>query len=1121
MKRLSYYIIALVALLCLPFGAAAFSTDTYASSSRLAEGRWVKISVKESGPHLITLSQLRSWGFSDPTAVRIYGYGGKRISDLLSRENYIDDLPPVAAEVTGAGIVFYAQGPEEWSFNNIFKQYLHTFNPYTSYGYYFLTDSGEAQDIAIPTEGRAPDSGAATTYTARLYHEIDRYTASESGHQLLGEDFRANPSQTFRFNLTDHVEGTPVWMQCDFFATSPSAPTRLSFAVNGTPLPTAANDRVRATSAWGDTCHIRKTFPVEGNTLNLEISASTSGTVKFSNLDKLDINYTASLKAPKSGFITFSSNLLSFKIADANDDTRVWDVTDPCRPVAMKLSPAPDGGIGWSNDYSGERDYALWSAASTSSLPSPALVGTVGNQNIHAEETPDMVIITPQALLNVSRRIADLHAEVDGMKVLVVLDSHIYNEFGSGSPDVGAIRRMLKMFYDRSQASGGKFANALLMGGATHDHRRLTNGMAGSAALTLPVWQTDDSHNDSYSYCSDDIMAMLADNSGLRQSTDLMDIGIGRIPARTVASAELYVKRLESYMLTPEKGEWRNKLLMFADDGNNGDHMTQTDKMEEGMRSSESGRSFTFNKVYIDAYDIVNGTSEEAKSKVFSNLDDGVVLWTYIGHASINTLSGDGVFTPTALSNLYLRRAPFFYSACCTFGSYDGTPTCGMESLLLTEAGGIIGCFTSTRPSLISRNGDLSASFGREVFMRNADGRFRTLGEIFSATKNNTPSDNKRRYTLFCDPALRLASPENYVRLTSIDGVAVSPESQPVIPALGRPVVRGEICDPSGNRISDFNGSLSLTLYDADRSYISKGRGDEGKEVVFDEQGERLYAGRTTVKDGQFEITISMPADISDNYRTATLSMFASANNGAEAIGVSRDLYVYGFDDNAAPDNNPPSIEYLFLNHETFAANDIVNSTPMLIARVKDDVAINISGLGVGHQMNIRIDDSINLTDVASRFTPDDDGTPAGMIRYQLPELSAGNHTAMLRVWDTAGNESSRSIDFFVDPEVAPKIFDIYSDANPALTQANFYVTHNRPDATLTVKIEIFDINGRRVWDSETRGKADMYASAPVTWNLTNYSGSRVARGIYIYKATVTCGGESSQQTKRIAVAPM
>lgn len=1120
MNTLLRHIINLIAAVCIPAQLSAFSHDTYAQTSVLAEGRWIKISVEQSGPHFISLATLKSWGFSEPESVRIYGYGGKRISDRLSPENFTDDLPLTHCEITSGGIVFCAQGPEEWSLSNDGLQ-IHSLNPYSTAGFYYLTDSRPSDDCSVPTEGSGPEAGAATTYIGRLYHETDCYTASESGHQLLGEDFRLTPDHSFDFRLSDRVEGTPVTMQCDFFATSASASTRLRFTANGQALPSTDNDRVAATSEWGETCRILKTFAIDGNSLSLRINASTDGPVKVSRLDKLDINYTASLAAPSSGFISFASSDRSFNIARASESTRVWDVTDPNAPTAMRLSGNSDGSAGWTNIYAGQREYVVWTSAST--LPAPKLVGSVANQNIHGEEVPDMVIVTPSALLDHSHRIADLHSSADGMKVLVLPETEIYNEFGSGCADIGAIRRMLKMFYDRSPADGNghRLSHVLMMGGATHDHRRLTPEMAGSAAITLPIWQTDISKNESLSYCCDDILAILDDNSGTRPAVDIMNIAVGRIPARSTDAAETYVKRLAAYITAPEEGEWRNRLLLFADDGNNGDHMTQTNDMENAMRTDGSGNGFTYNKVYIDAYDIQDGTSEEAKSKVFTNLDDGVVLWTYIGHASINTLSGDGIFTTANLNNLYLRRAPFFYAACCSFGQFDGSATSGIESLLLTDAGGIIGGFTSTRPSYIVRNGQLSTEFGKAVFARNADGRFKTIGDIFRIAKNNTPDDNKRRYLLFCDPALRLATPDNYVRITSVDGQEVSADSQPVIPALGKPVVRGEICRPDGSRIDSFNGNLSLTLYDAERSFTSKGHGSDGAQVVFDEQGERLFSGRAAVTGGQFEIAVPMPAEISDNYRNATVSMFASADDGTAASGVCRDIYVYGFDDNAAPDNTAPAIEYIYLNHESFSPGDVVNADPMLIARVSDDVAINMSGLGVGHQMSIRIDDNINLTDVGSRFTPDPDGSPAGTIRYRLPALAAGNHTAVLKVWDTAGNSTSSSVDFFVNPDAAPKIFDIYSDANPASIEANFYVDHNRPDATLTVKIEVFDLNGRLMWTSETRGKADMYASAPVTWNLTNLAGSRVARGIYIYKATVTAGGEASTQTKRIAVAPL
>lgn len=91
--------------------AGAFPAETYTKSSRLAEGRWIKVRVDQTGMHFIPASTLRSWGFSTPSDVRVYGYGGARISDLLSASTYADDIPPAPAVYTDAGIYFYAVGP--------------------------------------------------------------------------------------------------------------------------------------------------------------------------------------------------------------------------------------------------------------------------------------------------------------------------------------------------------------------------------------------------------------------------------------------------------------------------------------------------------------------------------------------------------------------------------------------------------------------------------------------------------------------------------------------------------------------------------------------------------------------------------------------------------------------------------------------------------------------------------------------------------------------------------------------------------------------------------------------------------------------------------------------------
>ena len=256
-----------------PSAMNAFTLDSYAPSSVLSTGRWVKISVEESGPHFISTSSLRSWGFSDPSKVRVFGYGGARIPDQLSQSSYVDDLPLVKSELTASGLVFYAQGPGVWTRerNDLFN---HSLNPYTTKGYYYLTDSQTEIDNTIPTEGSAPSVTPATTFIERLWHEQDLITPAESGHQLVGEDFRYTPTRIFNFQLPGRVEDTEVWMQCEFFAKCTSATVGLSISANGQTLPAGRTDFVRKSSLWGDTCRIRKRFTPKGTSLALGVGVT-------------------------------------------------------------------------------------------------------------------------------------------------------------------------------------------------------------------------------------------------------------------------------------------------------------------------------------------------------------------------------------------------------------------------------------------------------------------------------------------------------------------------------------------------------------------------------------------------------------------------------------------------------------------------------------------------------------------------------------------------------------------------------------------------------------------------------------------------------------------------------
>ena len=93
LTKLQLACVAMMALLCVGY-AYAFNPSIYATNSKLATGKWVKISIPESGVYEITYDELLEMGFSNPERVHIYGVGGNGINEKLNG-SASDDLKPV------------------------------------------------------------------------------------------------------------------------------------------------------------------------------------------------------------------------------------------------------------------------------------------------------------------------------------------------------------------------------------------------------------------------------------------------------------------------------------------------------------------------------------------------------------------------------------------------------------------------------------------------------------------------------------------------------------------------------------------------------------------------------------------------------------------------------------------------------------------------------------------------------------------------------------------------------------------------------------------------------------------------------------------------------------------
>lgn len=1120
MKKALHIITAICLLAVLTWlapEARAFAPETYTQESVLASGRWVQISVGSTGPHRIPAYKLAEWGFRNPQVVRIFGYGAAIIPDYLSAETYIDDLPPVPALYGPDGIVFYAVGPVTTAISGT-GDLVHQVNPYTTTGYYYLTEIDEAMpDAHIIAQGGDPadDAAASTEAKSLLLHEEDLTSPSNMGRLLVGEDFVYVRSQNFTFDMADRVESTPVRLVCSFMAGAPSSST-IVLSANDAELPYSIADRIPAasgTEVYGALANTVKTFVPEGQRLKVNVTHQPTGVVNRANLDYLEVNYTRTLRAPEaSGLLWFSTDNAETRIENGAG-LIVWDVTDQLSVRSMSQS----AGGAWRNRYSGRRLYVAFNPSA--SLPQPESRGVVANQNLHATPTPDMVIITPSAYAEAAERLARFHREntVEPLTVEVLRLDKVLHEFGSGSFDPGALRRCLKMLYDR-----GPLRFALMMGKGTFDNRCVTS-VGKAMRAPMPIWVSEASLTESSAYSTDDYLAYLDDNSGMRPSQDKLSIALGRIPCTTPAEAALAVDKIEQYHSRLPRSDWRNKVLILADDGNRGIHMTQSESLFKNAVKASGDKSLLFDKVYIDAYDWQNGSYPIARSEFYRRLNDGTMLWVYVGHGSPTALCGDNMVTYLDMSTqFFLRHWPFCYAATCSFLKWDTDITSAAEMLYFTSEGGIIGAVSALRPVYISYNGDFTAAFGTELATRNPDGLFPTMGEVYQRAKNRLSDDNRLRFVYMGDPALRTVLPSASVRLDSVNGVAVTPDAQVTLPARGRLTLSGTVLTPAGQIDTGFNGRISATLFDADRSVVSMGHGEDGEQVPFDVHGDMLLMAGGSVSNGEFSFSVQMPSDVADNFRPATLNLYAWSEQ-TDASGVCRDLYVYGYDAETPADDTAPVIHSMVLNHESFSDGDRVNTAPMLLASISDDCGINLSGAGVGHQITLTVDGATQHSDVSGYFTPDAEpvaGAMSGTIAYPIPEMAPGRHSMKLRVWDISGNYAERTIECVAEAGIAPKIFDVYTDTNPASVSASFYVTHNRPDERLTVEVTVYNLLGQPVWSASSTGRSDMHTSAPLRWDLTDNAGRRVNRGIYLYRATITeaDGSRHSTASRKIAV---
>ena len=771
-------------------------------------------------------------------------------------------------------------------------------------------------------------------------------------------------------------------------------------------------------------------------------------------------------------------------------------------------------------------------------FPLPQLMGSVENQDLHADGPADMVIIIPESRLlqEQAERLARFHEEADGLRVRVVDAGQLYNEFSSGTPDANAYRRYLKMLYDRAETESDMPRYLLLLGDCAWDNRMLSSQWKNySPDDFLLCYESENSYSQTHCYVSDDYFGLLDDGEGGNLvSSDQSDIAIGRITARDDNDAAIAVDKIYDYVNNQQAGSWQNLFCVMGDDGNNNVHMADADSVARLVENRYP--NFLVKRVMWDAYSRVSSSTgnsyPDATRLIKQQMQQGALIMNYSGHGGPGAISHEYVLRLNDFAEPTSLRLPLWVTASCDIMPFDGQEETIGETALFNKKGGAIAFYGTTRTVYQPQNRLMNLAFTNRVLSKDAEGLPMPIGEAVRLAKNEliTPgvilgydkqgnpiratdqSTNRLQYSLLGDPALRLAMPTRRLEVTSINDTPLTAGVQITVKAGSTAKIEGRIVGDDGQTDSSFKGTMTATVRDVLEKIVCRlnNTTSDGAEEAFTyyDRPNTIFNGSNQVKDGLFSFTFAAPKDISYSDQSALINIYAiNDDKTVKANGRSDKLVLNGKAEQGGSEAGP-SI-YCYLNCEAFTNGDDVNQTPYFVALLNDEDGINASGSGIGHDLQLIIDGQMATTYSLNDYFQYDFGSyTKGQVGFSIPTLAYGPHKLLFRAWDVLNNSSTAELSFNVAKGQEPHLISVECSPNPAKTKTTFRIVHDRTGSEMDVKLDIFDTSGRHLWTySENGVPTDQVYT--LDWDLVTDGGRRLNTGLYLYRVSISSDDSS------------
>lgn len=1037
-----------------------------------AQSNLFKFPITETGIYKITASEANSLGVP-LNQIAFYGFPGMLPQELDSIQLRHQEIP---SQLVGNEIWVFLVGPHQIELNEGTPFYTH--HIYSDTLHFLIGKSEQPKRVDLLNTTIDPDFPSFLGYQFTTL-KGEKVNLLNSGRTWYSDPIRAG--QSLNFNVRLNANSTSPWLISGKLMTQSINSSTMRILTGDTIIEELAFDPIPNTTYGikGQEVQFQTLFnPTNQSLSQIRLTFQGQGGASAGYLDYLTIGVPVNGQQVSDGLIIGStSGSISLQ-----SDQNAWEVSDFYQPKSIGFESSNGIGTNW----------FVFKKSEIKSLTNfqPVL------QKAREVEEVELLIITHPRLQSAANRLL-AHKKAIGISAEVLTTTEIFDGFGYGNPDLTAIRNFIATSFHK----GAKLQNVLILGKGTFDYK----GILGGRPNLVPIYTSRNSLNPLNTYSSDDYFGLLDWGQGKweesREGDELMQIGIGRIPAITLAEANSFVDKLIAYESREFDLSAFPSFTVLADDGDNGIHMRDSEAHANFLRSNHP--EIKVNPLFLDRFEQTSNTgrqsSEEAKKALEAQLDQGTFILNYVGHGNETTLTAEEIFTVSDIDNWANQSNPALWvTATCEFGRHDSPfIRSAAEELLIRPAKGAIGLLTTGRPVFSSVNFSLNQAFVQEIF--NGEFEPQNLGEVFKKTKNNSLNGVlNRNFSLLGDPSLRLPYPELNISIKDISE-AQSGKSKDTLSAFQPYLITAEIIDPlSGALNIGFNGNYKIEI--RGEAIPNQTLGDENSPFDFLEEKVLLFQGSGMVSEGILKASIKIPGGFEDLLSKANIRILAwNSDSKTRALGLKS----IEIKDEIKP-NEPGEGPQIQIKVEDKDQAPFVFSSPRLTieAHFSDPDGIQISGLNPEQNLEIKLNnqDPIILNE---NFVATNGSFSEGKIEISLDGFEEGLNTIEISAWDILGNGNSVTAPVEIRGSNRLQILTHKVFPNPSSIESHFEVTHNRPGENINLTLEVFSLTGKILFSETKRFVKASKELNDLSWIFFQTQTNYPAKGTYIYKLSL------------------